>query len=317
MEKEKNKNMNTAAVAEAQRELYEGSVVQRMSGRCGVTPKGAKGIAHEIMDIDKQNIKDVLNPNRVTQMTKNPHATQLDAVTMDHGKVVQRIQYKDTVSTGGLNKTLNQVGSGKYNQATLKGTKETTELFNAKASRRGINKTMESTGISTKDTTRVADKYLAVNKGSIPANVGANLCTAAKSSALGAAGFTAVIEAGKGIWNGDDPGTTANNIVAKSSESAVSGLAAGAVGEAAFIGTALVCPPLAVPAAIVGGLVTGTVVGEAVEGVFDGVGDVAEEVVDGFVSVAGDIATGVSDFAEDLKDGISDVFDGIFGGWFW
>lgn len=241
------------------------------------------------MDIDQQNAKDILKANRRTQITKNPSAPQLDAITIEKGKVVKRLQYKDTVSASGLNKTLTQVADGKYNQATLKGTKETSKAFNAEASVRGINKRMESTGISTKDTTRVADKYLAANKGATSANVVANIGNAAKSSAIGAAGLTTVIEVGKGIVNGDDAETIASHVVSKGSECVVSGLAAGAAGEAAFIGTAIVCPPLAVPAAIASGIAAGTVVGDVVEGTFDGVGEVVGDVVGGVKDVVNDI----------------------------
>lgn len=302
----KKENVKEAAVVETQRQIYEGTVVNRMNGRCGVTPKGAKGIALEIMDVDKQNVKDALNLNRRTQMTKQANAPQLDAVTIEKGKVVKRIQYKDTASSTGLNKTLNQVADSKYSQATLRGTKETAEAFNAKAPGRGINKYMESTGISTKDTTRVADKYLATSKGMTPANIGANIGNAAKTSAIGAAGLTAAIEVGKGIINRDDVETTASNVVSKGSESVVSGLAAGAAGEVAFIGTALVCPPLAVPAAIVSGIAAGTVAGDVVEGAFDGVGEAVGDVVGGVKELVSDIGT--------------EIFSGIsyaIGRWFW
>lgn len=305
MEKTK-KQLNEAAVVETQKQVYEASVIERMNGRCGTSPKGAKGIAFEVMDIDQTNAKDFFASDRVTRVTKNPSAPQIDAVTMQDGVVVKRIQYKDTASS--INKTLNQVKSGKYDQATLRGTKETAERFNAMAPDRGIRKTMEASNLSTRDTTRVGDKFLAVNRGTMPANLGANMCNAAKSSAVGAAGLTAAIEVGKSILNGDDAGTCANNVVSKASESVVAGAAAGLAGEAAFVGAALVCPPLAVPAAIVGGIAAGTAVGGAVEGAFDEIGEVAEDVVNGVKDVAESITEGVKDFVSDIGFEIRSLF---------
>lgn len=312
------KKINEAAVVETEKQIYEASVLKRMEGRCGTSPSGAKGIAFEIMDIDQMNAKDIFTPGRNTQVTKNPRATVLDAVTMQDGKVVRRIQYKDTPT--GIEKTLNQVQSGKYDTATLKGTKETAARFNELAPGKGINKTMEASSLSTKDTTRVGDKFLAVNRGTMPANVAVNLGNAAKSSAIGAAGLTAAIEVGKSVLNGDDVGTCANNVVSKTSESVVAGAAGGLVGEAAFIGAALVCPAVAVPAAIVGGIAGATVAGDLVEGAFDEVGDFAEDVVNGVKDVAEEVVDGVKDIAESISDGLSDLAFEIgwgFRSFFW
>lgn len=44
----------------------------------------------------------------------------------NEGKIIKRIQYKDTVSPAGVQKTLSQVKSGKYQQAQLCGTIEAT-----------------------------------------------------------------------------------------------------------------------------------------------------------------------------------------------
>lgn len=286
-----NENSKTAVAVEVGRELYEESVINRMQGRSGVTPEGAKGIALEVMDIDQLNLKDAFNADRHTRMTKNPHAPQLDAITRENGVNVKRYQYKDTPAS--ISKTVQQVKSGKYNQATLRGTKETAERFNKAAENAGINKRMESTGISTKDTKRVADKYLAVKDGTVSPAVGANVANAAKTTALGAAGLTAALEAGRSIINGDDLETCTSNVVSKSTESAISAAAAGAAGELAFIGGAMINPVLALPAAIAGGIIAGTATGEAVAGEFDEIGDAVGELV------------------STAADGIGDLFDTI------
>ena len=300
------KDGKVAAATEVSRELYEASVINRMNGRCGVTPSGAKGIALEIMDIDQLNLKDALNSQRHTQMTKNPHAKQLDAVTIDNGKIAKRYQYKDTPKSSG--NTIAQVKSGKYDGATLRGTKESADQFNKAAEKIGINKRMESTGISTKDTKRIADKYLTVKNGTISSTMGANICNAAKASAIGAVGLTTAIEVGKSVLDGDDFSSCANRVVSKGAESAVSAVAASTVGEVAFTAAALVNPALAVPAAIVSGAIAGTAAGEIVEGVFDDIGDMVEEAIDDIRYGAEDLLENVSD---NIKDGIDDILFNI------
>lgn len=298
-----------AVLTEASRELYEASVIDRMNGRCGLTPNGAKGVALEVMDIDKLNLKDTFNPERHTQMTKNPHAKQLDAVTIENGKIVKRYQYKDTPNS--WDKTIKQVQSGKYDQATLRGTKESAEQFNMAAEKIGVKKRMESTGISTKDTKRVADKYLTIKNGTISSTMGQNLCNAAKTSAIGAVGLTAAIEVGKSILDGDDFSSCANHVVSKGAESAVSAVAASTVGEVAFATAALVNPVLAVPAALVGGVIAGTAAGEIVEGVFDGLGDVVEDAIDDIRYGAEDLFETAGDVIENISDNIKNGIDDI------
>lgn len=281
-----NESSKVAMATEMGREFYEESVIRRMEGRSGVTPKGAKGIALEVMDIDQLNLKDVFYTDRYTRMTKNPHAPQLDAITRENGINVKRYQYKDTPAS--TSKTLQQVKSGKYNQATLRGTKEAAKEFNTAAERAGINKRMESTGISSKDTKRVADKYLTLKDGTVSSTLGANITNAAKTSALGATGLTAAIEVGKSVVNGDSLGTCVSHVVSKGAESATAAATAGAVGELAFIGGAMINPVLAVPAAIAGSLLTCSAMDDAIEGEFDEIGDAVGELADTLSDMVGD-----------------------------
>lgn len=107
MSKDDNKNegKNLGIGSEIAREGYEASVVHRMTGRAGAsTIKGAPGNALEIMANDKRNMKNLLKPDTVTKLTKSSTATQVDAVTTKSGKVIERIQYKDTVSPSGVRK---------------------------------------------------------------------------------------------------------------------------------------------------------------------------------------------------------------------
>ncbi len=115
MRNNQNEGKNMAVVGEVGRLGCEASVMKRMHGRSGAyTPSGSKGIAHEIMANDWANLNNLLKPDTVTWLTKSSNAPQVDAVTMKGGKVLERIQYKDTTSPSGVQKTVKQVASGKY-----------------------------------------------------------------------------------------------------------------------------------------------------------------------------------------------------------
>ena len=58
---------------------------------------------------DKSNMRNFLKPDTVIKFTKSSTVTQVDAVTTKAGKVIERIQYKDTVSPAGVQKTLNRL----------------------------------------------------------------------------------------------------------------------------------------------------------------------------------------------------------------
>lgn len=131
-----------------------------MAGRCGVTASGAKGIVFEIMDKDLMNLMDVFKSGMQTSLTKSPNATTVDLVTTNGGKVVRRIQCKDVVSESGVNNVLNAVKNGKYQSATLHGTTESANAFNAAAEADNVSKRMINTGISDKTTQRIANKSL-------------------------------------------------------------------------------------------------------------------------------------------------------------
>lgn len=284
MSKEK-KTTDIAAISEMGREGYEASVMYRMQGRSGAyTPKGASGNAFEILATDKQNLENVFQRDTVTKLTKSPVAKQVDAVTMKGNKVVERIQYKDTPSASGIQKTLRQTEAGKYRQVQMKGTIETAEKFNAMAEKRGISKRMESTGISSKTTNRIGDKFT----GQTPTMT--SLGNVAKSSATMAAGITAGVEVLKSIENGDTLGECTGHVVSKSAESAITGAASAVAAEVAFGAASTMLASSAIP--VVGPLIVaggaalgaGALVGEVTDGIFDeigeGIGSVVDEVGD-------------------------------------
>lgn len=302
----KNEGKKIAVLNELGRECYEASVMYRMQGRSGAyTTKGASGNVLEIMANDETNLKNILKPDTVTKLTKSPVAPQVDAVTMQGGKVVERIQYKDTPSKSGMQKTLRQVESGKYQQVQLKGTKETAEKFNQLAENREITKRMESTGISSKTTNRIGDKFT----GQMPQLT--NLGNVVKTSASLSAGVTAGVETVKSIANGDSLGECASHIISKSAESAITAAVSTAVAETTLgVASSLLAAsavPMVVPLVAAGAIAlsTGAVVGELTDGLFDDIGEGIGEVVD-------NVAEGVGDAIRDLGTSIECFFNCIF-----
>ena len=290
-----------AVLSEVGREGYEASVMARMVGRSGAySPKGASGNVLEIMANDKANLKNILKPDTITKLTKSPVATQVDAVTMRGGKVLERIQYKDTPSVSGIQKTLKQVESGKYRQTQLRGTTETAEKFNLLAEKKGISKRMESTGISTKTTNRIGDKFV----GQTPKL--ASLGNAAKTSATMAAGVTAGIEVVKSIANGDSVGECTGHVVSKSAESAITAVVSTVAAEATFGVASTLLASSAIP--VVGPLVAagivavgaGSVVGELTDGVFDDIGDGIGNVVDNIGEAISNTCYNIGSFFESI-----------------
>ena len=280
--------------AEIIREGYEASVVSRMTGRAGAySPKGSAGNALEIMANDKSNLGNLFKPDTVTRLTKSSTATQVDAVTTKAGKVVERIQYKDTVSPAGVQKTLNQVKAGKYQQAQLRGTIEATEKYNAAAKASGVSKTMKSTGISPNATQRVGDKFTKQ-----PLKIG-GLGDAVKGSTGVAVGITTAVEVGKSITNGDSDGECTGYVVSKGAESALSAAATTVAAETtvSVVGELLATSAIPVAGPLIAGVGTALLVGDAVseitDGLFDGMGYTIGEVVD-------DVVDRISDFVGEL-----------------
>lgn len=280
---------------EMAREGYEASVVSRMAGRAGAySPKGAAGNALEIMANDRSNLSNFFKPDTVTKLTKSSTATQVDAVTTKAGKVIERIQYKDTVSPAGVQKTLNQVKSGKYQQVQLRGTIEATEKYNTVAKASGVSKTMKSTGISHNATQRVGDKF---TKQQLKAG---SLGDAVKGSTGVAVGITAAIEVGKSIANGDSVGECTGHVVSKGAESALSAAAATVAAEAtaSAVGGLLATSAIPVAGPLIAGIGVTLLVGGAVSEITDGVFD--------------EIGSAIGGAVDDVVDGVSDFVGGLF-----
>ena len=263
-----NKEKTAGNLANSVVEGYDYSVAVRMSGRAGAySPTGGKGNAFEVMYSDKKNLSNLLKPDTTTTLTNSSTARQVDLVTKKGNRIIERIQCKDTPSAKGTMDTIKRVQNGQYRTTQLVGTSESAAAFNAKAPSQGVTKVMKDSGISTKDTTRVSNKFNGVQSSTGIAN-------AAKSSAKLGGAFGGGMAAVESIVNGDDLSTTTGNVASGALKGSVSGAA----------GTAASAPiPLAakVVIGIGAGMFAGSVASDVISDVCDGVGDIVSGIVDG------------------------------------
>lgn len=220
------------------KECYEAKVAVEALNRAGRN-KNLHGIAHEIIFKDKVNINPVnIIKGKRAFLTKSATAMRDDIVIKQSGKVVGRMQLKDTPKS--ISATIKQVSKGKYKGTRLVGTTETTNAYTIKvSSTSNVTQNMNSSGISSTTTKHIASKAL----GKIPsAKVLAT--QTAKAGLIGAAisgGIEVVSSLGKlnrGELNGKQ---FAGRVVKESANGGVSGAAASATGTVAtaIAGTAL------------------------------------------------------------------------------
>ena len=269
-------------------EGYDYSVASRMAGRAGSSsPIGGKGNALEIMYADKKNLENVFKPgNLKTQLTKSSTATQADLITMNGSKVFERIQCKDTSSISGTAKTIKQVQSGQYRPTQLVGTTESAAAYNAKASQCGISKVMKDSGISTKDTSRISNKFNGVTS---TTGIGNMVGTSAK---LGGT-LSGTFALADSLISGDDFSETTRNVTSSALKGATSSAVSTATAEGTLVALAAAPIPLGAKIIIAAGtsLLASSVTSE----------------------LTGDICDGIAEVASDIADGVSDFFDGLFG----
>lgn len=209
-----NKEKTAGNLANSVVEGYDYSVAVRMSGRAGAySPTGGKGNAFEVMYSDKKNLSNLLKPDTTTTLTNSSTARQVDLVTKKGNRIIERIQCKDTPSAKGTMDTIKRVQNGQYRTTQLVGTSESAAAFNAKAPSQGVTKVMKDSGISTKDTTRVSNKFNGVQSSTGIAN-------AAKSSAKLGGAFGGGMAAVESIVNGDDLSTTTGPLVDQNGDQA-------------------------------------------------------------------------------------------------
>lgn len=283
------KRTSAGNVATVATEGYDYSVASRMSGRAGSSsPLGGKGNAFEIMYGDQKNMANILKPEMSTRLTHSSTATQADLVTTKGGRIVERIQCKDTPSIKGAADTIKRVQSGQYRTTQLVGTSESAAAYNTKAASKGVTKVMKDSGISTRDTSRISNKFNGVSSTTGIANAAK---TSAKFGGVVGGGVAAI----ESIANGADFSTATGNVASGALKGSLSGAAGTATSEATMIALAAAPIPLVAKVAIgIGtGLVAGTVAGDVVSDVCDGVGEAVSDVI----------------------DGIGDFFGGLFSLW--
>lgn len=255
------KNTNSRNnIAGSASNVYEASVGMRALNRAGQNPQ-MKGIVQEIMYCDKYNTNmgNILN-GRHMDLTKSTTAHMKDVIAKDSaGRVVRHAQLKDTISNAGVRKTVQQIKSGHYSKTRVIGTEETAAKVNKVLEKYGVKQRVESSGISSKTTSRIADKTL----GKMPTI--STLSSAAKAGGVTGAAVGAGMEAISSIgdWLEDDKsaGEAAADVAVAGVKGGVTGAVSGVIGSAAAGATGSAIA--AATATTVGSAVAGTAVGAA------------------------------------------------------
>ena len=255
------KNTNSRNnVAGSASNVYEASVGMRALNRAGQNPQ-MKGIVQEIMYCDKYNTNmgNILNGHHM-DLTKSTTAHMKDVIAKNSaGKVVSHAQLKDTISNAGVRKTVQQIKSGHYSKTRVIGTEETAAKVNKVLEKYGVKQRVESSGISSKTTSRIADKTL----GKMPTI--STMSSAAKAggvtgAAVGA-GMEAISSIGDWLEGDKSAGEAAADVAVAGVKGGVTGAVSGVIGSAAAGATGSAIA--AATATTVGSAVAGTAVGAA------------------------------------------------------
>ena len=247
-------------VAGSASNVYEASVGMRALNRAGQNPQ-MKGVAHEIMCCDKYNLNpgNILN-GRHMDLTKSTTAHMKDVIAKNSaGKVVGHAQLKDTISNAGVRKTVQQINSGHYSKTRVIGTEETAAKVNKVLEKCGVKQRVESSGISSKTTSRIADKTL----GKMPtiSTVSSAATAGGVTGAAVGAGMEAISSIGDLLEGDKSAGEAAVDVAVAGVKGGVTGAVSGAIGSAAagVTGSAIT----AATTTTVGSAVAGTAVGAA------------------------------------------------------
>ena len=216
------------------KELYEASVGVRALERVGANPQ-LKGIVHEIMFCDKFNFdpRHFLKGEHAS-LTKSATAQMKDVIIKNwDGKIIGHAQLKDTVSSSGVAKTVQQILDGHYGKTAVYGTEETAKLVAEALERAGKTaQQIHSSGISSMTTQRIADKVL----GRMPASASA-FGAAASSGGTAGAVLGAGVEAVSSLYDLFDGQKTSTeamcDIAYAGAKGGITGAASGVAGSAA------------------------------------------------------------------------------------
>lgn len=276
------KNYSGTAAAAA-REVFEGAVGIEAVERAGRNPQ-LKGIVHEVAYKDLYNLSPerLVDGNRAV-LSRSTTAVRDDVLIKNGGKIVQRIQLKDTISDSGIGKTISQVGSKHYAGTNLMGTPETaaryTEAVGKAAKGKQVTQQMSSTGISSGDTARIAAKTIGTSAGKLTAQTLGNVARSSGAAGALLSGGIELINSGVKLANYEiDGGEFMGNVVKETVGGGVSAAGAGVAATAAATGVATAlaatAAPVWVPAAV--GVAAAVAAGSAIKNTWDKICDEAE-----------------------------------------
>lgn len=267
------KNAGTAAAAG--RSAYEAKVGVEAVIRSGGKNPQLKGVVHEVLYRDSVTLSPAnLANGTVGVLSKSSTAVRDDVLIKQGSKIVSRAQLKDTVSSAGVAKTVKQAASGKYARTNLKGTVETTKLYNQAADKLvkaggKVPQKMTSTGISSADTSRIAAQTVG---GSLKAASVAKCALTSGGAGAAISGGIEVLSSGVKLLEGEIDGEEFVGNVAR--ETVGGGLsAAGGSAAATAVGTVAAglltgtTAPLWVPGAIAVG--AAVAVGSGIKSLWD------------------------------------------------
>jgi hypothetical protein len=233
----------------AGKHIYEASVKVRALQNAGGC-NNLNGHILEIMGADKTNLNPFNGLHETLVKSRTAHA--VDSIVTKGGKIVQRVQYKDTAKS--IGDTVRRVKNGQYNSVTLKGTSETAKAFNRYAEKHGIAKRMQDTGISSETTKSLARSCGAAKQVSLARAAGMAAKSGGIVGGVVSGGFS-VIGNTIALANGEIDAEEALGCIAKDTAGgALSG--AGSAAAATVTGSA-------VASAVAGTALAGTALGTA------------------------------------------------------
>ena len=200
------------------KQAYEQSVGKRAYA-LGKNCKNLKGHVAEVMTCDKINLdpRNIIS-GRKAFVTASRTAPCVDVIVKQKEKVVGRIQVKNTPSTAGIKKTVEQVAAGKYNSAKLVGTKETAQAYEEAIKKGGnnIKKKMLSNNVRAGQTEVIQAKIIGgdiVKNGKHIFNESRNI---AKKTGIVTAAVSTTVNGVK-VYQGKESGKEATINIAKDS----------------------------------------------------------------------------------------------------
>lgn len=260
MELELSISKKSGVISAALKEAYEWKVAMEALSRAGKN-KNLHGHVHEILFRDSQNIN---IPNALkgikAVLAKSTTSVRDDVLLMKAGKIIKRVQLKDTSKS--IGNTIKEVSAGKYKGTNLMGTKETAKAFNAATK---TSQKMKSSGVSSSDTTRIATKALG---GKITKDV---ILSSAKSAGVVGAAVGAGVEVLCSAEDFLDGKINGEEFACRVAKEAVGGGLAGAAGgaTAAVITTVVAASTTVACAPLLAGIAGATIVGSTVKSVWD------------------------------------------------